>query len=74
MTKVKTWVKYVSKTNDDWVEGIFKTPNTKTESDLFLNIKKIFKTFKTSFWLQNHLFNLCSHVLNSTRSFCNKKI
>ena len=36
--------------------------------------KKTFKqTFKTGFWVQNHLLNLCSSSVNSQRLLCSQK-
>ena len=29
--------------------------------------------FKTGFWIQNHLWNLCSRIVNSQRLFCSQK-
>ena len=29
--------------------------------------------FKTGFWVQNHLLNLCSRVINLQRLFCSQK-
>ena len=44
------------------------------DSILFLLYKKSLKqTFKTGFWVQNHLLNLCSSALNSQRSLCSQK-
>ena len=44
-------------------------------SQIFICIPEILKwTFKTGFWVQNHLNNLCSCVLNSLRLFCSKKL
>ena len=46
------------------VEGIDYICHSKSESDLFY-IPEIFKwTFKTGFWMQNHLLNLFYSVWN----------
>ena len=35
--------------------------------------KSIKPTFKTGFWVQNHLLNLCSRVVNLQKLFCSQK-
>ena len=41
---------------------------------IFVYQKSSKQTFKTGFWVQNHLLNLCSSAVNSQRLLCNKKL
>ena len=50
----------------------FVIPNLSQIS--FVYQKSLKWTFKTGFWVLNHLNNLCSCVLNSLRLFCSKKL
>ena len=45
---------------------------TKSESEIIPDIMK--RTFKTGFWVQSHLLNLCSSVVNSQRLLCSQKV
>ena len=40
---------------------------------IFLYQKSLKRTFQTGFWVQNHLLNLCSSVVNSQRLLCSQK-
>ena len=40
---------------------------------IFLYQKSLKQTFKTGFWEQNHLLNLCSSAVNSQRILCGQK-
>ena len=43
--------------------------------NIFFGILEIFKqTFKTDFWVQNQLLNLCSVAVNSQRLLCGQKL
>ena len=67
--------------NSFFVEGIFNLkcllidsviPNL---SQIYFGIPEIFKTNVTNrFWVQNHLFILCSRVVNSQRLFYSQKV
>ena len=40
---------------------------------IFVYQKSLKRTFKTGFWVQNHLLNLCSRAVNSQRLLCSQR-
>ena len=55
------YLEYLNLSYHIWVEFIF------------VYQKSLKRTFKTSFWVQNHLLNLWSSAMNSQRLLCSKK-